>query len=142
MKSRRRIACPKGSEQAIVASQTDRLEVVKTALSNVRFGSEADMARLNFDVRFTPESRHSPTRSGCPLWATSGLMQRSKKDHYSITSSAATSRPGGTVRPSAFAVLRLMTESGHSPLHPIITSRPKSASQCEKLNHADEPMTP
>jgi hypothetical protein len=28
---------------------------------------------------------------------------------YSITSSAATSRPGGTVRPSAFAVLRLMT---------------------------------
>jgi hypothetical protein len=28
---------------------------------------------------------------------------------YSITSSAATSRPGGTVRPSAFAVLRLTT---------------------------------
>jgi hypothetical protein len=30
---------------------------------------------------------------------------------HSITSSAATSRPGGTVRPSAFAVLRLMTVS-------------------------------
>ena len=28
---------------------------------------------------------------------------------YSITSSAATSRPGGTVRPSAFAVLRFTT---------------------------------
>ena len=30
---------------------------------------------------------------------------------YSITSSAATSRPGGTLRPSAFAVLRLITNS-------------------------------
>src|SRR6202022_2221585 len=30
---------------------------------------------------------------------------------YSITSSAATSRPGGTVRPSAFAVLRLTAVS-------------------------------
>jgi hypothetical protein len=31
--------------------------------------------------------------------------------HHSITSSAATSRPGGTLRPSAFAVLRLITVS-------------------------------
>ena len=30
---------------------------------------------------------------------------------HSITSSAATSRPGGTVRPSAFAVVRLITNS-------------------------------
>src|SRR5215472_15426885 len=30
---------------------------------------------------------------------------------HSITSSAATSRPGGTVRPSAFAVLRLIVSS-------------------------------
>jgi hypothetical protein len=30
------------------------------------------MARSNCDVRFTPESGHSPTRSGCPLWANSG----------------------------------------------------------------------
>ena len=34
------------------------------------------MTLLNFDVRFTPESGHSPTRSGCLLWATSGLMHR------------------------------------------------------------------
>ena len=27
------------------------------------------MTLLNFDVRFTPESGHSPARSGCPLWA-------------------------------------------------------------------------
>src|SRR5262249_31723350 len=36
---------------------------------------------------------------------------RCKTHPYSITSSAATSRPGGTVRPSAFAVLRLSTVS-------------------------------
>jgi hypothetical protein len=29
----------------------------------------ADIAPVNFDVRFTPESGHSPTRSGCLLWA-------------------------------------------------------------------------
>src|SRR5262249_40628976 len=32
--------------------------------------------------------------------------------------------------------VRFTPESGHSPLHPIISSRPKSASRCEKLNHA------
>ena len=42
---------------------------------------------------------------------TSELMQRSKQHLYSITSSARTSKGGGTVRPSAFAVLRLMTRS-------------------------------
>jgi hypothetical protein len=35
-KSRRRIASPQGSDQGIVAGQTGRLEVVKTALNNVR----------------------------------------------------------------------------------------------------------
>jgi hypothetical protein len=34
-----------------------------------RLGSKADVTLLNFDVRFTPESGHSPTRSGCLLWA-------------------------------------------------------------------------
>jgi hypothetical protein len=37
--------------------------------TDVRFGSKADVTLLNFDVRFTPESGHSPTRSGCLLWA-------------------------------------------------------------------------
>jgi hypothetical protein len=32
-------------------------------------GSKADVTLLNFDVRFYPESGHSPTRSGCLLWA-------------------------------------------------------------------------
>jgi len=38
-------------------------------------------------------------------------MQCSKTDSYSISSSAATSSVCGTVRPSALAVLRLMTRS-------------------------------
>ena len=38
-------------------------------------------------------------------------MHRSKQDRYSITSSAVASSVGGTARPSAFAVLRLMTSS-------------------------------
>jgi len=42
-------------------------------------GSEADMARSNYDVRFTPNSGHPLAQSKCPLWATSGLMHRSKK---------------------------------------------------------------
>ena len=43
---------------------------------NVGFGSEADVTLLNFDVRFTPESGHSPTRSGCLLWVRSGHRPR------------------------------------------------------------------
>ena len=38
-------------------------------------------------VHFTPESGHVQCTSSCPLWANSGLMQRSK-DRYSTTSSA------------------------------------------------------
>ena len=62
-------------------------------------------------VRFTLESGHVQRNSSCRLWAISGLTQRSKKDRYSMTSSAAISKPGGTVKPSAFAVLRLTTVS-------------------------------
>jgi hypothetical protein len=47
MKSRRRIASPQGgSAQGIVAAQTARLEVDKTALGNVRFGSKADIVKI------------------------------------------------------------------------------------------------
>src|SRR5215472_10046948 len=47
MNSRRLIASPQGSEQSIVAGQTGRLEVDKTALGDVRFGSLTDIG----DVR-------------------------------------------------------------------------------------------
>jgi hypothetical protein len=46
MKSRRRIASPQGSAQGIAAAQTARLEVDKTALGNVRFGSKADIVKI------------------------------------------------------------------------------------------------
>jgi hypothetical protein len=61
----------------------------KTA--NVRFGSKADIATDQRNVRFTPESGHSPTRSGCLLCAKLRHMRRSKERRYSITSSAAKS---------------------------------------------------
>src|SRR5262249_51512522 len=47
--------------------------------------------------------------SGSPL--SRGRADFRIAPHHSITSSAATSRPGGTVSPSAFAVLRLSTVS-------------------------------
>src|SRR5215471_10504009 len=56
MKPRRRIASPRGSGQGIVAGQTGRLEVDKTALGDVRFGSKADITLLSFrDVSRRPE---------------------------------------------------------------------------------------
>src|SRR5262249_3153031 len=48
---------PQGSEQGIVAGQTGRLEVDKTALGNGSFGLKADIGRDQLNVRFTPESR-------------------------------------------------------------------------------------
>jgi hypothetical protein len=44
--------------------------------------------------------------AGCTLWANSG-----QGHSYSITSSASASSDGGTSRPIAFAVFRLMTSS-------------------------------
>src|SRR5262245_52497716 len=57
--------------------------------------------------RSTPTSRPFQSQSLLRVRANSGLMQRSKTAHYSITSSARASNVGGTSRPSAFAVLRL-----------------------------------
>ena len=50
-------------------------------------------------------------RSEATLSATTGLAHRGKQQNYSITWSTATSKDCGTARPSAFAVLRLMTSS-------------------------------
>jgi predicted transcriptional regulator len=36
---------------------------------SVRFGPKAQVRAFNIDVRFTPESGHSPARPACPLWA-------------------------------------------------------------------------
>ena len=45
--------------------------------SNVRFGSKADIAECETNVRFTPKSGHSLRRLERPLCARSGLMHRS-----------------------------------------------------------------
>ena len=70
---------------------------------DVRFGSKADICSAKRHVCFTPKSGHVQCNEGCPLSANIQL--------YSITSSARTSSVGGTVMPSALAVLRLMTHS-------------------------------
>src|SRR5215467_13997669 len=51
-------------------------------------------------------SGHFVAQSRCPLWANSG-----HRAIHSITSSARASSVGGTVSPSAWAVLRLMINS-------------------------------
>ena len=69
-------------------------------------GSLAAAARSSWDVRFTPNSCRGCRRPARQLRAISG-----HRATYSITSSARASNDGGTVRPSAFTVLRLTTSS-------------------------------
>ena len=68
-------------------------------------------AALLARVRFGAVSGRQMRRAAIPLSATSRLMHRSKLNHYSITSSARASSVGGTSRPSALAVFRLITNS-------------------------------
>ena len=51
------------------------------------------------------------SRCGMSAWCQSLQLCAAAKSPYSITSSARASSVAGTVRPSAFAVLRLMTSS-------------------------------
>ena len=74
-------------------------------------GQKQTYAVQNGMSALPPESGHVRCTSACPLSAKSELMQCSKEDRYSITSLARASSEGGTVMPSTFAVLRLMTSS-------------------------------
>src|SRR6516164_9700544 len=76
-----------------------RLAVRRIAPCHGRFGSKADVTSLNHDVRFTPKSGHSD------------ILHCSIERRYSITSSAMLSSPDEGLRPSALAVLRLITSS-------------------------------
>ena len=58
-----------------------------------------------------PNSGHLLTASACRYHATFGPMHQGELHRYSITSSARASSVGGTSRPMALAVLRLMTSS-------------------------------
>jgi hypothetical protein len=74
---------------------------------------DANLGRMGFSEGTTsapcplyPRKQTSMDVKRCPLWAKSG-----HRSPYSITSLAAVSSDGGTVRLSAFVVLRLITSS-------------------------------
>src|SRR5262249_25392897 len=75
IKSRRLIVAPGAQE-----TTSYRLKLVlrrgrarvRSTLTNVRFGSKADICTAPAHVRFTPESRHKGARMECPLTAKSG----------------------------------------------------------------------
>jgi len=67
--------------------------------------------KRSVNVRFAPKATELLRRGDPPLCAKSGLTHRSKRYRYSITSSARAISVGGTVKSSAFAVLRLTTNS-------------------------------
>ena len=75
---------------------------------NVRFGSKADIAPWILMSALPPNSGHQAAGLRCPLCAKTCREQVQQSHDYSITSSAATSSPDGTVRPSALAALRLI----------------------------------
>jgi hypothetical protein len=77
---------------------------------DVRDGSSTDVGVGDAKVCFTLVSGHRQLNRPCPESANSGLKHR-KKTRHSITSSARASRFCWTLRPSAFAVLRLTTRS-------------------------------
>jgi hypothetical protein len=97
--------------KGVERGQYPKEQIGNPAQTECPLGSKADTSQRNRHVRFTPESRHVRCNRGCRFWAISGLMHRSKQHLYSITSSARVSMVGGTAKPIAFAVLRLMTSS-------------------------------
>ncbi len=74
--------------------------------ANVSVGSFSEVSARNREVRFTPTNRHRQFGRSGPKSANHGSGAA-----YSITSAAPTRRDGGIVRPSALAVLMLMTKS-------------------------------
>ena len=77
-------------------------------LGNVSEGARSPVVGW-FVVR--RENYHRAIWAFATISTMNGFMQCSKKQPYSITSSAVASSVGGTVRPNALAVFRLMTNS-------------------------------
>ena len=65
---------------------------------DVRFGSKADIRAPSSDVRFTPESGHRLSLSGCPLCARSGLLHRSNRRQLLVQNQESNCGPGPSVR--------------------------------------------
>src|SRR5262245_1774222 len=78
---------------------------------NDRLVSESVIRRCRLDVRITLKSGRRADIGSRPKSANNGREQVQQQRSYSLTSSALASSVGGTTRPSAFAVLRLMTSS-------------------------------
>ena len=68
-------------------------------------------SRRSRHVRFAPIASEPSHRSDSTRGAKSGCEQSQQMTSYSMTSSARAESVGGTSMPSAFAVLRLMTNS-------------------------------
>jgi hypothetical protein len=68
-------------------------------------------SRRSRHVRFAPIASEPSHRSESTRCARTRLMHRNKKNRHSITSSARAESAGGTSRPSALAVLRLIMNS-------------------------------
>jgi len=79
--------------------------------AHVCSGSFASILACPRHVRFAPDSDRLADIAACPVDANSCHMHRSKRDFYSITSSASSKNASEIERPSSFAVLRLITSS-------------------------------
>ena len=85
--------------------------VQRSRAAHVACGSFASFLGHPAHVRFTLDSNRMADILDRQLRATSGLMHRSKRHTYSITSSAVNRSFGGMSRPSALAVFKLITSS-------------------------------
>jgi hypothetical protein len=78
---------------------------------DVRLGSKASVWSCTSDVCFYPDNGGIADVPRVLLGASSGLMHRSKRELYSMTTSARASSVGGTSTPSIRAACKFMTNS-------------------------------
>jgi hypothetical protein len=96
-------------------SQKEPFAVRQLTVAKRRFGSFTSFSTLSDHVGSYPNNDQTgdPPRRSKRANRDQGAPQQNEL--YSITSSAAFNRPSGTLRPSALAVLRLMTSSNFVP---------------------------
>src|SRR5437764_4413888 len=95
-RSCRPAACRRGNYHHVAFIGSQALRRPSLGKRNGDFGLIAQQQFCDNDVRFVPKA---------------DILRCSKKRFYSISSSARVSSDGGTVRPSAFAALRLIVNS-------------------------------
>src|SRR5262245_44872969 len=100
----------RGSEGVAIKNSNERGSARRQQF-NVRFGSKADIYAVQKPCPLYPQKRTCAVQLGMSALGQKRTHAPQQKDGYSITSSARASSVGGTVRPSCFAVLRLITSS-------------------------------